>query len=294
MKTELDRNNLNLSNSQKAYFIEREPIFQQLVSEEEIIDVKWIFPKNPTFIGFHNEYEIHFFKKGEGVYYIGGRKCEVERNHIVIIKPKQIHYFIPKKGTQIEKGTLYFTPNLFRIINSKKFPQNFPCSFQVNEDEAIIIEMIFKFLLKEKKEKNIYWDEIVKAQLKILILLIKRIGRQNKQKHIVSPLVKKIIEYIEKNFRNHFSIQKMANDLQISISHLAHTFKQNMGLTIKQYLLQRRIAEAKFIIENQPYVKMSVVGEKVGFSNFSLFNRTFKKMVGMSPSAYQKIALYKE
>ncbi|MCM8773072.1 MAG: AraC family transcriptional regulator [Candidatus Omnitrophica bacterium] len=285
---------IELDNFQKKYFIEREPFFQKLVPNGEIIDVKWITPKNPTFIGFHNEYEIHFFKKGGGIYFINGLKCEVNKNSVVIIKPKQIHYFIPEKNKDIEKGTLYFLPQIIKKLKIEKkeiLNRDSPCNLILTEEEATIVELIFKFILRENEEKNDYWQDIVTSLLKILILFFERIKREHKEEFYINPLVKNMIEYIEKNFKNEFSLEKMARELKFSVSHLSHLFKKHMGLSIKQYLLQRRIAEAKYILENEPFIKIIAVAERVGFSNFPLFNRCFKKIVGMTPLKYKKYIL---
>lgn len=288
---------IELNEFQKKFFIEREPIFQKLIPLGEIIDIKWLTPKNPTFIGFHNEYEIHFFKRGSGIYFVNGIKCEVQKNSMVIIKPKQIHYFIPEKKSEIEKGTIYFSTQLLEEcgLKEKKFlKKQLPCNLILTEEEEIFVEMIFKTLLKENTKKEKFWKEIIVSLMKILFLFIERLEEQRENKiPIVNPLVRKILDYIEKNFTKKISIEEIAEKMQCSVSHISHLFKKNMGLSIKQYIIQRRIAEAKYILENEIFVKMSAIAERVGFSNFALFNKYFKRMTGITPAQYQKFMMKK-
>jgi YesN/AraC family two-component response regulator len=58
---------------------------------------------------------------------------------------------------------------------------------------------------------------------------------------------------------------------------------------IKHYLLHRRILEAKRLIETKPYLKSGIVAEKVGFDNFFLFRRAFKRLTGVTAGEYRRI-----
>ena len=68
---------------------------------------------------------------------------------------------------------------------------------------------------------------------------------------------------------------------------------RHVEIEIKSYLLQKRVLEAKKILESQTDMKVVKVGEKVGFPSFALFNRTFKKITGTTPSSYRNLFIEK-
>ena len=95
---------------------------------------------------------------------------------------------------------------------------------------------------------------------------------------------------IEKRFAEDLTLQALAREAGYSLFHLAHLFKRDTGLSVKQYILQRRIAEARRILLEQPALTVDAVALQVGFSDFALFNRSFKRLTGQPPTLYRKIS----
>ena len=54
-----------------------------------------------------------------------------------------------------------------------------------------------------------------------------------------------------------------------------------------RYLIQRRISEAKFLLETTSY-SMNDISAIIGFSNQNYFTFAFKREIGCSPSTYRK------
>ncbi len=61
-------------------------------------------------------------------------------------------------------------------------------------------------------------------------------------------------------------------------------------MSIKQYILQRRVAEAKCLLLEESGLTVKAVSARTGFSDFSLFNRKFKDLTGMTATAYRRLA----
>ncbi len=91
---------------------------------------------------------------------------------------------------------------------------------------------------------------------------------------------------VEENFRD-IKISEISEKLYVNCSYLSVIFKEEYGITLEQYLIIRKIAEAK------KYLYMGVPVNEVcklcGFHNDSNFSRTFKKYEGCSPRNLEKL-----
>ena len=93
------------------------------------------------------------------------------------------------------------------------------------------------------------------------------------------------------NYYKKISLKQLADALSVSPSLLSHSFKKITGMSVMNYLLACRIAEAKsqLIKTDMPIGR---IAEQCGFSDFSNFSRIFKKMTGYTPSQYLKTFKY--
>ena len=98
---------------------------------------------------------------------------------------------------------------------------------------------------------------------------------------------KSAIAYIENNHKNKLSIDEIAKKAGLSKYHFCRVFKTLTDQTVIQYVNTVRIEKAKQLLKN-PYLNITEICFKVGFSDISHFNKIFKRMVGMTPSGYKK------
>ena len=96
-------------------------------------------------------------------------------------------------------------------------------------------------------------------------------------------------QFMDKNYQKDISLDQIALDTLVSKYHLLRLFKKYYGLTIHQYLISRRLIEAKKILAQG--ISVSSVCYKVGFSSLSTFSKLFKSKNGISPTRYQKKAI---
>ena len=94
----------------------------------------------------------------------------------------------------------------------------------------------------------------------------------------------KALGYIEKNFRT-ITVADIAHALYVNEDYLNKIFKNETGITLNSYIIFRRIAEAKKILYMGGSVKESCIGS--GFNDYANFIRTFKKIEGVPPGAFE-------
>jgi len=108
-------------------------------------------------------------------------------------------------------------------------------------------------------------------------------GKRNKY-------VAEAIRYLEEHYGDaEIGVGTVAEHLGLSEGHLSHLFKVETGQTLGAFLTQTRIRAAMALLKDCRS-KVYLVAEQVGYRDITYFSSTFKKIVGMSPSDYQKTA----
>jgi len=101
------------------------------------------------------------------------------------------------------------------------------------------------------------------------------------------------INYIDANYDKPVTLADIARASHLSISRLAHVFKEQMGITLIDYLTGVRIERAKQLLLATEQ-SCTEICFQVGYNNQSYFTRTFKKLVGMTPKQFRIGNLRKE
>lgn len=99
-------------------------------------------------------------------------------------------------------------------------------------------------------------------------------------------LVDKTKAYIEEHFNESLTLGGIAKALHVNQYHLHHIFRRTAGFTPVEYLLQRRLAKARQLLERTD-MNVTEVAVSVGFVNVAHFSTVFRKQLGQSPSAYR-------
>ncbi|MBD2256037.1 AraC family transcriptional regulator [Pseudanabaena sp. FACHB-2040] len=97
--------------------------------------------------------------------------------------------------------------------------------------------------------------------------------------------LQKAIEYIHQHLTDEISLGSIAAHLNMSRFHFCRLFKESMGVTPYQYLLQMRIEQAKHLLlkDNSRVAEVAV---ETGFADQSQLSRHFKRLVGISPKQF--------
>ncbi len=106
----------------------------------------------------------------------------------------------------------------------------------------------------------------------------------------VYDISKKAMNYIDLHYLENITLEDIANHLFISRKYLNSVFKKETNFTVKNYIIHRRIIQAKLYLRDQN-ASVQEAFSSSGFSDYSNFFKHFKKIVGMTPKQYQKYFL---
>ena len=98
--------------------------------------------------------------------------------------------------------------------------------------------------------------------------------------------ISKVEHYIEQHFAETITITQLAELGNMSVSNFIRTFKKEMNITPKEYLIQIRIEKAKKMLRRNEW-SVTEVSMRCGFNSSAHFSTSFTKLVGMTPTEYK-------
>jgi AraC-like DNA-binding protein len=143
---------------------------------------------------------------------------------------------------------------------------------------------------------------------KLTEILLRAIDRVDKRRHneqmkhyatqYIGSLTKEVqgdsanaldtaVSYIDAHLAEELSVRELAGQCYVSADHLTRLFKKKFGMTVSEYIQDKRFRLAGDLLANGN-LSVSAVSNTVGFGNYSYFTEQFKKYYGMTPREYQK------
>lgn len=106
-----------------------------------------------------------------------------------------------------------------------------------------------------------------------------------------NSLVCNILNFIENNINNKFSIQDIADYFFFNRFYIMKLFKKELKISINNYINIRRIYNSLTEIKssNDSYLNIALNN---GFNSLEYFSETFKNIIGVPPSTYKKFTYF--
>ncbi len=100
-------------------------------------------------------------------------------------------------------------------------------------------------------------------------------------------LYEQLCFYIDEHLSEDLSLERLAAELFVSKYHIAHVFKDEIGMSIHQYISKKRLARCReALLGDVPVTKVYLL---FGFHDYSSFYRAFKKEYGISPKDFKEL-----
>jgi YesN/AraC family two-component response regulator len=99
-------------------------------------------------------------------------------------------------------------------------------------------------------------------------------------------IVNKILQYLHINIESYVSLETLSKALGVSIGYASESFNKYMGTSIMKYAKQIKIDRAKHLLLNTDKSILEI-GSLLGFYDQSHFSKTFKTLVGVSPTEFR-------
>ena len=236
----------------------------------------------------HDYFEIYFLLSGTRRVFIKDRIFTVSAPAVCVIPPFCMH---KTEGGACRRINVNVSADVLSevelsFLNSLSEKNIF--SLELSE-KKLFLPLLESAAACESTPQSAYLSE---SYLHILLHLLKKdciSSREldfeiGKRKEVV---ISKIIEYINSNYREDFSIDELCHSFFISKNNLCAKFRKIMKCSVMQYLTFVRISKAKELLASTSK-PMEAIAEECGFSSANYFCLIFKKNVGIAPTYYRK------
>jgi transcriptional regulator GlxA family with amidase domain len=98
--------------------------------------------------------------------------------------------------------------------------------------------------------------------------------------------VQRVIIFITDNLHQDLSLENLALFINLSRWRLSHLFKEDMGVSLAQYIKSLRMQEARQLLQSSS-LSVKEVMMRVGILDRSHFERDFKEVFGLTPAQYK-------
>jgi len=199
-----------------------------------------------------------------------------------------------------------------KLLDSEKLRLQVRRWFQAFAEQGVppemIIQLIVQFLMKASTiavEIGVDTDEIFPEQYRMellnqyerlehleqytvsaLDLVIERI-KEKRSCREKNDVIDQVLLYIQKHYmRSDLSLNLLASEFKISVSHLSKLFKEQNECNFIDTLMEIRMNKAKELLA-QTEEKIRDIAEQVGYTNVNSFVRIFKKVTGRTPTEFR-------
>lgn len=257
-------------------------------------------PFNMTARHYHDQYEIYYLLNGERYYFIDNRTYHIKKGDIVLIDKNILHKTNTAREYPHERILIQFNTEITdRIIKKTKDIDLYHCFhlkqnvYSLNPEKQLWIENHLFNILQENKEKQEGHLTYITILITELLIFLNRFIKSTSSCSANYPnethkKISEIADFINKNFNNKLSLNKLADQFNYSPTYLSKTFKKVTGFSFVEYKNNVRIKEASKLLQ-QSNLNITQIACQVGYNNLTHFGRIFKKISGYSPLEYRKI-----
>lgn len=102
-----------------------------------------------------------------------------------------------------------------------------------------------------------------------------------------NDLTERITQFINENLHEPLKIEDICKNFFISRQKLYTLFHDSLNISVKAYILQKKMKKAKNLLSTTAY-SVTEIAEKTGFGDYNNFIQRFKKTTGVTPLQYRK------
>ena len=95
------------------------------------------------------------------------------------------------------------------------------------------------------------------------------------------------VVYLRRNYANPICSDDIARACHCSVSTLSHLFKQKMNVSIRQYIKNLRLSQAKRLLRDTE-LPVNAISDVLGYGNPNYFCNVFRWENGLSPTMFRE------
>ena len=234
-------------------------------------------------------YHLHVILGGRGVLSVNGNIYPLHRGQMFVTKPGEQTWYRAD-----EKDPWVYCWMTFDGNKAAKYIENAGLKQGINWRDCYTDPLKFYTLVKDLLDRP---EMSLSNDLQRLSLLLSFISlaieTETQKSHIsrhesdinTDTYVDMAITYIQSNFSN-IKISDVARNIGINRSYLTKIFKNKVGISPQEYLMDRKLSYAcKLLLETDAQIQD--IARRIGYDNLLTFSKIFKGRYGISPKNYR-------
>lgn len=255
-----------------------------------------LFANTVRYHHWHQCLEVLYVEEGFGVVIVDNRQYTMRPGRLFIFPPFTLHkVMVDEKAEDRYRRTIIHVDHHAVLKILRDFPQNQrrlkdlsarggPAFVADVSDQHTHIDQLFSLYARLAGKGNLHAEQVASLLLHLFCLLPEHNAAPSDDRHAIAT---QVMFWLEENYRQKFSLDKLAEELGKSRSYLSRRFHFETGEPIHQYLNTIRLRKACENLLHSP-LSVSEVAAVVGFSDTTYFISAFKKGIGETPLQYRK------
>lgn len=250
---------------------------------------------------YHDFCKLLLLVSGSGSYVVDGHRYLLRSGDVIRIGSRSVHCPDLESG-MYERIIIYISPEFLQKQSDEG------CDLR----ELFSVQQGHVLRLREQERRKIFamaadlerelsggeYGRVILSNAALLRLLVE-LGRSLRGEGIQSlqpaiapnPRVMELKQYLDSHLAEDLNIDELAEAFYISKFHMMRLFHREMGLTIYNYLTQRRLLHARDLMGQG--MRATEACYRSGFRSYSSFTRAYSKHFGTTPtgrmdSAYER------
>lgn len=227
----------------------------------------------------HPLYEIIMVVCGKIAINIENRRFAVSAGEIVMVKPAEYHIITSLDASEYRRFTLLFDPSLLPVeIREGIFSKIAISPVLRHEDMPQLFKRLDMTMRREDVGSYAPLIDALITELFYAIYEAEELPAESQDDRAMQA----VLEYIGGHITERIMLDEVAACALVSKSSVCHMFKSRMNISMKQYILQKKIAYAAELIKSG--TSASAAAEAVGYENYAGFYKMYKKFLLSTPT----------
>ena len=234
---------------------------------------------------WHRNIEILLVTDGSGYIQYRSENIPLEKHDVIVVNSGELHRMQSDVG--ISFSYMIIDESFCRENGIDTGEYSFLRNFKSEAVEKLFLEAFERYGKYKSRSDSI---NAARLRLSVLALLVE-LCESYSSSAVASPpqqrspqsYVKAAIEYLEEHYAEALTLDEVADFCGITKYHLAREFRKYTGQTLITHLNVLRCKKADICLAQGMTVTEAAVEN--GFDSVSYFSRTYKKLMGFSPSS---------
>ena len=240
---------------------------------------------------YHSGYKLFFILRGSVIFFVEDKEIYLKKNQFLIIPPFAKHRSIYTEFEKTLRCEIQFMPKYLdsEVLDIITALENDSIARDLPQQYMEQLQFYFTQMnIYQKNPKYPYTPLMMKTLLTSIAIFLSHhsvsvCGREIKS---VNNSIKKAIDFINEGYHKNINPKVISENLFVSERTLYRLFKENIGLTLTEYINYVRIINAKRLMTDTS-LSMTDIAYQCGFNDSSYFSTVFKKYTGISPRIYR-------